>query len=740
MAESKSLVFRFDDVEVREREFTLIKAGEVLPVEPKIFRLLLFLLHNPQRLTTKEELLNAVWGDTAVTESSLTRTIALLRRLLGDDIREPRYIATVPTVGYRLVCPVDVSEEDSTDLNASIKRNGLNGSDFAKGSENGTVSDAVVNLPAWIDDGAACEAIPSGKSDSRIQTLRHKWLFPAALLALGITGLVWYVHRPRPQLRISEFTQITHDGRHMIPLGTDGGRLYLNVYPDKDPPSEVSISGGEIVRIPIPLPDPWITDVSSDGANLLVMSNFGRPGGIWSVQSVGSSLRHLIDGHIESAAWSPDRKSIVFSTSNGDVDVMRSDGTGAHKLTNLPYRVNNFYFERLAWSRDGKTIRFDRNNRIYEIKSDGSGLHLFLPQWHPSSAVCCGQWTPDGKVFLFLSFDPSVSTDVNLQPKSQLWAFFEHRESLQRDNEPIQLTSGPTRWGRPIPAKDGKKIFAMGSTQNGELVRTDAKSHQLEPYLGGKSAEGVSFSADGQYIAYVTFPEGILWRANRDGSNPVQLTDPPMYPTLPRWSPDGTQILFASMNAEGRFQSYLISRQGGTPQLLLPEDKEEQGNPNWSPDGQKIVFDSWEKAAETFRRVTRILDLPRHRITQLPGEYRSPRWSPSGRFIAGLARSTGDLCVFDLKKQQWSTLQKGPISNPSWSRDGLSIYFLRVSSDPGVYRIRSTGEQAERIVDLNGFHFTSVVGVWMELDPEDLPILLRDEGGVNIYALTLEQK
>ena len=72
MTENKSFVFRFEDVEVREREFTVIKAGEVLPVEPKIFRLLVYLLHNPQRLTTKEELLDAVWGDAAVTESSLT--------------------------------------------------------------------------------------------------------------------------------------------------------------------------------------------------------------------------------------------------------------------------------------------------------------------------------------------------------------------------------------------------------------------------------------------------------------------------------------------------------------------------------------------------------------------------------------------------------------------------------------------------------------------------------------------
>src|ERR1700679_4282172 len=113
MTPGKSLVFHFDDVEVREREFTLIKAGKVLTVEPKAFRTLLFLLHNPQRLISKEELLNTVWGDTTVTEGSLTRCVWLLRSLLGDDIRQPRYIATVATVGYRFVCKVEVSHDAS---------------------------------------------------------------------------------------------------------------------------------------------------------------------------------------------------------------------------------------------------------------------------------------------------------------------------------------------------------------------------------------------------------------------------------------------------------------------------------------------------------------------------------------------------------------------------------------------------------------------------------------------------
>ena len=118
MMPSKSFVFRFDDVEVREREFTLTKAGKVLTVEPKAFRTLLFLLHNPQRLIAKEELLNTVWGDAAVTEGSLTRCIWLLRTALGDDIHQPRYIKTVATVGYRFVCKVEVSEEASGNLEA----------------------------------------------------------------------------------------------------------------------------------------------------------------------------------------------------------------------------------------------------------------------------------------------------------------------------------------------------------------------------------------------------------------------------------------------------------------------------------------------------------------------------------------------------------------------------------------------------------------------------------------------
>jgi len=95
VTEQKFFVFSFGEFKVSEREFLLVKATEAVPVEPKAFRVLLFLLRNPGRLVKKDEILNAVWSDCAVSDNSLTRSVATLRRLLGDDSREPKYIATV---------------------------------------------------------------------------------------------------------------------------------------------------------------------------------------------------------------------------------------------------------------------------------------------------------------------------------------------------------------------------------------------------------------------------------------------------------------------------------------------------------------------------------------------------------------------------------------------------------------------------------------------------------------------
>ena len=76
----------------------------------------------------------------------------------------------------------------------------------------------------------------------------------------------------------------------------------------------------------------------------------------------------------------------------------------------------------------------------------------------------------------------------------------------------------------------------------------------------------------------------------------------------------------------------------------------------------------------------------------------------------------------------------------TWSSDSQFIYFLLPWDDPGVFRVRVSDGNAERVVDLKVFRFTGAFNLWMGLDPTDTPMLIRDVGTDDIYALTLEQK
>jgi Tol biopolymer transport system component len=118
----------------------------------------------------------------------------------------------------------------------------------------------------------------------------------------------------------------------------------------------------------------------------------------------------------------------------------------------------------------------------------------------------------------------------------------------------------------------------------------------------------------------------------------------------------------------------------------------------------------------------------------------SPRWSPNGRFIAALDNGSRNLKVFDFETQRWSILRKEGTGYPAWSRDGQFIYFQRQGDDPGVFRVPVSGGNAKRVVDLKGFRYTGRYTIWMGLDPTDTPMLIRDVGTDDIYALSLEQK
>ncbi|MBV8672890.1 MAG: PD40 domain-containing protein, partial [Acidobacteriaceae bacterium] len=542
---------------------------------------------------------------------------------------------------------------------------------------------------------------------------------------------VSYLHRPLPPPRISAYTQLTRDGRRRWLTGVDENRLYINSF-SGGPIYQVGINGGEMVQVPVAVPGilPMGADVLPDGSSLLVTSNEeGKPARtLWNVRIPDGTYRRL--GYALDATFSPDRSTVLYSTPEGDIRVVRSDGTGGHKLGSAG-GIANWPF----WSPDGRVIRFSRGGRLWEISPNGSSLHELLPGWHGADIICCGQWTPDGSCTYSLSVSPRFGLLMSGADR-----FGKRAPSLS--NWPPGQSNGIRR----TPAGTARKSSLMvppcvaSSPASTQRPKPSNRSWEASPQRLSRSPTMAS-SWPMSPTRTATFG------GPTSGSKPLQLTDPPMKASLPRWSPDGSQILFGD-SSSGRNVMFAVPSEGGTPKRVLPDDNGEQTDPNWSPDGKKIVFCRGGGFSDS-KSVLGILDISSHQVKQVPGSDGtfSPRWSPDGRFIAALtANGERALRVFDVSTQRWLELPvvEG-VDFPAFSKDSGYIYFESNPEEGNpevvrILRIPVKGGAAELVADLKDWRFTGRPGTWMGLDPDDAPLMMRDAGSKDIYALTLEEK
>src|SRR5580693_3583119 len=109
MSEAPARSYEFEDFRVEVDKRLLFRQGKLVRLTPKAFDTLLLLVQRKGKVISKDDLMREVWPDTAVEENNLNQNISTLRRVLGENRGENRYIATVPGQGYRFVPPVEVS-------------------------------------------------------------------------------------------------------------------------------------------------------------------------------------------------------------------------------------------------------------------------------------------------------------------------------------------------------------------------------------------------------------------------------------------------------------------------------------------------------------------------------------------------------------------------------------------------------------------------------------------------------
>jgi Tol biopolymer transport system component/predicted Ser/Thr protein kinase len=581
--------------------------------------------------------------------------------------------------------------------------------------------------------GAQAASAPSAQQElaaeptsERRSAIAARWVLLALVVAALATALVFWWTRPSAIPVVEAVTQLTddgepkpswgylanHDWRVYFNEGT-AGNLKIAQVDATGGPTEFVLSGGT---------DQRILGLSAEGSTLLTGSGmlYQDQGPLWEIPLPAGEPHQLAGFEGQDGSFAPDGR--ILLAQGGRVYLVQRDGSNRKLLTKLDGVIRSPSF-----SPDGQRIVFTLSSQsgqpdsIYEAKADGSALQSIV-----DGQVCCARWSPDGSYIVF--------TKRN-RGRQDLWLLAMRTGVFQRSRNPIRLTNGPLSYEVPLVSRDGKRIFAIGTKQRGEVVRYNLNSKQFQPFLSGISAFSATFSSDGKWVAYASYPDNTLWRSRSDGTDRLQLTYPPMSVLYPFISPDGKRVVYGNSDSE----TYVISMDRDVPQRVIAKDSLAA---NWSPDGNLLVFTDVHDPANL---QLQIVDLRTGARSVVP----SSRGLVGGQWIAQdklVARQlvTSRPMVFDMKTQKWSALLPGATSTifVNWlhSPDYKYLYFATGGPDPQVSRVRLTDRNVETITSLKdlrqatGPDGNTQIGV----APDGSPVFTRDVGTQEIYALTVK--
>jgi Tol biopolymer transport system component/DNA-binding winged helix-turn-helix (wHTH) protein len=662
--------YRFGPFRLEPATRRLLRDSGEVTLPPKAFDLLVLLVRAHDRVLTKQELLDAVWPDTAVTENTLTQRVKEIREALGDEAQEPRYVGTVSRVGYRFVAEVTEERAEAAAPTAPPA--------FATGhhdASTGGHAAAPTNGPVYAT---------------------------AIVIALG--GFAVWFGVPWRSAPVSD------EPRHQLVSTFDGSHRSATLSPDGRMVAFLMDATG--------VPQVWIKSIASGSPVQITFGEVaaGRPRwsprgdqilferrdrGIWSVPPLGGEARQIIEtGH--SPNFSHDGSTIVFEIGRTNPNPIRwslwlanADGSNRRQVQGTPDKQNWAEPAYPALSPDGQWIAFFRHTDgprgdIWIVRASGGDAQaLTFDEGQAGAPV----WMLDSRAVVFPSERRGSRT---------LW-----RASI--GGGPIEtITTGAGSDDEPDISRDGRS-----------LIYTSFKDHHAlavwDPATGTRKTIVTralplimpDVSPQGDRVAF--FVQGgadvQVFVARTDGEDVRQVTHGEGQENLhPSWSADGRFLYYYRHKPDRSFRR--IGADGlGDAELVKGWTWATHNNASIDPTGRyvlytRIGFDTGDYSKDT----TYIYDLGNssQRALEAPHLHMA-RWSPDGRHVAGW-RHDGMVGVCEAASGRCRTLARG--TRPQWSSDGSVVFVERkpAATHAEWWRINVADGAEELLGTVGPFH------------------------------------
>lgn len=670
--------FQFDPV-----ERNLLKDGQVIPIPQKTLEVLLILIEERGKVIEKEVLMNRLWPDQIVEEGNLTQHIYSLRKALGEDRIESRFIETVPRRGYRFIA--EVTELPSQTLVSEIVVEAE-----AEKFEAGT--DVLSTAGTDQYTRASVDKTWTRSAGTRRWGLKEyrKPLFAVLSLFCFLSVLLALSKRQQKRTHgLSEIKKLTYNGTVTTMAIAPDAMSLAYVTLDGDGNQAIWLkrlaNRSELQLVPLSKKDYGTLSFSRDGNYLYYVEadNFVVPGTLYRYPLPGGPPTKLLEGKINRVfTLSPDGEYVAYAH-RSSVDrlsklyVARVNGEGEPRVLAAKNMPNFLYAP--TWSPDGKMIAC-----VLNVPNE-QGDHMTVVGYQVSTGAEKAftreyWWRITDLTWLGDSRGLAMTAMETIAGQSQIW------ELSWPSGAATRLTSEFQNYGRISSSADGVHLLSVESKvlSNIWMVETEPAAQtpgatsrpRLEKLLSGDyiGMHGLSVTPDDR-VLYTSLEDGNwdLWSMPAGGGRALQLTKNTRTNYMHSASPDGRYIIFSS-NRGGRFNIWRMDRDGNNPQQLTNGPGE--GYPRYSPDGAWFLYTQGEAPNRTLWRRNVDGGEPLKLADRvMPG----PAISPDGNMVAYIAFEGHSGSIEIIPATGGAPLYHFDVDAQSiqWTPDGKAISYVR---------------------------------------------------------------